>query len=191
MDIDEIRALTIQMNGLKNLDDEYNFFYDETNNIRKFKLNGDNGFNISIEDIIKNFVLGGIVYKNDNIDFESLKSKLSLSSNITEMKFKHIAHGSFFDCLKSQKLNIFLTWLLEQPCYIHYSTLDILYWSVVDIVDSAINNISDSNTKNIAIMKVDELKALFYELIKVSLNEFIHKLNMYGYPVIWRNEKYR
>lgn len=44
--------------SLYGLDEEYAFFYDETNNIRKFWIRED-GFN----ERPKNFVLGGIVYK--------------------------------------------------------------------------------------------------------------------------------
>lgn len=186
MDIDEIRKMTIEFHDLKDIDTKYYFYYDETNNIRKFRLNGNGGFNISIEDVLKNFVLGGIVLKNKNlkVDINTLKSDLSLDKNITEIKFKYIARGSFVDCLKSNNLNIFLLWMIKQPVYVHYETLDILYWSLVDIIDSAINNIETEYLKTAAIQQVNELKAMFLELVKYSLNEVIFKLNSYGYPVI-------
>ena len=44
-----------------NLYAKYHFFYDETNNIRKFYLK-DNKFN---SDCLDNFVLGGIVFEGE------------------------------------------------------------------------------------------------------------------------------
>ncbi|PTB83751.1 hypothetical protein C9926_01325 [Sulfurovum lithotrophicum] len=188
MHIDEIRKMTIKFHELNNMDNKYYFYYDETNNIRKFRLNGNNGFNISIEDVVKNFVLGGVVLKDktSKVDINILKSDLSLDKSIKEIKFKHIAHGSFSDCLTSKKLNIFLHWIIQQPVHIHYSTLDILYWSIVDIIDSAIDNVENINTKKIAILQINELKAIFFEIVKFSLNDVMFKLNLYGYPVIKR-----
>ena len=76
----ENRDMTIKVFELENMDEEYKFFYDETNNIRKFRFKKEGGLNIPIEQITKNFVLGGVVYKKgcNSFDFEKLKSNLQL-----------------------------------------------------------------------------------------------------------------
>lgn len=59
MEADELRSTSIAGHQLRNVDDVYTFYYDETNNIRKFHLVED-GFNVSDPG---NFVLGGILHK--------------------------------------------------------------------------------------------------------------------------------
>ncbi|RWK71727.1 MAG: hypothetical protein EOR45_34805, partial [Mesorhizobium sp.] len=54
----------------------------------------------------------------------------------SEIKLKHVATGEFLDLLNAPRLEVFLSWLLEQGLFVHYSALDPLYWSIVDIVDS-------------------------------------------------------
>jgi len=63
--ITENRDLEIRAFDLKNMDKEYTFFYDETNNIRKFRFKEEGGLNIPIEQITKNFILGGVVHKKN------------------------------------------------------------------------------------------------------------------------------
>src|SRR5690606_35392581 len=87
-----------------------------------------------------NFVLGGLLHEGAVPDVQPLIDSFKLQKTVKEVKFKHIAFGDFLDCLKSQKLNLFFRFLKESNLYVHYSSLNILYWSVVDIVDSAIMN---------------------------------------------------
>lgn len=56
LDWSEMRSMMITAHGIRRADDTFAFFYDETNNIRKFTLT-DAGTNIEEH---KNFVLGGI-----------------------------------------------------------------------------------------------------------------------------------
>ena len=116
-------------------DGNHIFFYDETNNIKKFRIN-EEGFN---NNYLCNFILGGILCDPNNIEkirkidiFENVK----LQSSIKEVKFKHIATGDFLDCLKSKNLNAVLDNVNKSDLYLHYSSLNILYWSIVDIIDS-------------------------------------------------------
>lgn len=58
--MDELRSNIILVNNLYNMDIECTFYYDETNNIRKFHIIED-GFNVVDPG---NFVLGGgIAYR--------------------------------------------------------------------------------------------------------------------------------
>lgn len=185
VNITEHRNFTIEAFGLKNMDVEYNFFYDETNNIRKFRFKPEGGLNIPMKQISKNFVLGGIVYKKKttSFDFEKLKNDLKLDKTTDEIKLKHIAKGDFLDCLKSEKLNILLDWLLQNDLYIHFSSLNILYWSIVDIIDSVVGNDPDFRFENL-----NYFKTVFYEVVQVDLENFLKILHKYKYPNIQRHQ---
>ncbi|NOR54572.1 MAG: hypothetical protein GQ531_00020 [Sulfurovum sp.] len=181
-DISENRELEIQLHDFKNIDIEYVFYYDETNNIRKFWLKNESIFNIPIENLSKNFVLGGVSHLTENIDFDTatLKNNLNLQSNIKEIKLKHIAKGDFLSCLKSTKLETFLDWLISKDLFIHYSNLNILYWSCIDILESILPQ---------EFFEIHmELKTILYELIKIDLNNFISILYKYEYPNIDRKK---
>ncbi len=117
-EIDEIRELTIDSNQLEHTEKTYNFYYDETNNIRKFYLK-ENDFNDSSK---SNFVLGGIVFETTKTDFRDCFNKLNLQYNVTEVKLKNLATGDFISCLKSKKLRIFLDFLFHSDLYMVDST---------------------------------------------------------------------
>jgi len=180
--ISENRDLEIQEHSFKNIDAEYMFYYDETNNIRKFWFKNENKFNISMEDLSKDFVIGGVVHLKSKTDFsiDILKNDLKLPHNIKEIKLKHIAKGDFLSCLKSKKLEVFLNWLLANNLFIHYSNLNILYWSYIDILESMIPNES--------LVIHMELKTILYELTKMNLNDFISIMYKYEYPNIKRDK---
>jgi hypothetical protein len=177
--------------GYKNIDNKYTFFYDETNNIRKLFLKEDGKVNIQVRELHQNFVLGGVFYEKATslkfTDFESLKKDLYLDKKFIEenkeIKFRHIAKGNFLQCLKSTKLKIFLEWILSNDLYIHYSTLDILYWSIVDIIESSVEHYQYFQYEDLNYFKV-----LLYEISKVDLESFLNILFKYDYPNI-KNKK--
>jgi hypothetical protein len=181
-DISKDRDLEIRMNNFRNIDTKYVFYYDETNNIRKFWLKNEGMFNIPIENLSKNFVLGGVCHlkTNSDVDASNLKTDLGLQANIEEIKLRHIAKGDFLSCIKSKKLEIFLDWLISKELFIHFSNLNILYWSCVDIIDSIIPH--ELFTIHM------ELKTVLYELIKIDLDNFISILYQYEYPNINREK---
>lgn len=163
-----------------NFDSSFTFYYDETNNIRKFYVR-KTGFNYSFD---ANFVLGGLVYEGTQPDIESLFDKLNLQNNIKDVKLKHIAKGEFLDCLKSEKLNCFLQYLLESNFYIHYLSLNILYWSIADIVDSAIVN--SKTARQLGLSFLNYLKNDLYKLARLEINSFIKLFYHFEYPNLKR-----
>lgn len=183
MNIIEHRELLIQVENFMNIDDEYIFYYDETNNIRKFWFKDENKLNIPKNDLTKNFVLGGVLHYKDapQPNINQLRTNLKLQSNVIEIKLKHIATGSFTNCLNSQKLEIFLTWLLANDLLIHYSSLNIIYWSIVDIIDSlkGVENHFHINR---------ELKTTLYEIIRQNLDDFLNLIHKYEYPNVNRKK---
>lgn len=179
-DTTEIRELNVQMYGLTGLDKKYTFYYDETNNIRKFYLR-ENSFNSASE---LNFVVGGVLHEgnNCNSDIEKLFEGLKLQKSVNELKLKHIAQGDFLECLKSAKLNYFLKWLLNSDLYVHYSSLNILYFSIVDIVDSAVMNFE--KYQELDRWYIDLMKDNLYQVSRIEEETMIELFFKYQYPNI-------
>lgn len=175
-DISDVRRITKMLAPKADFDSSFTFYYDETNNIRKFYVR-EVDFNSSFN---SNFVLGGLVYEGIRPDIKPLFNRLNLQKNITEVKLKHIAKGEFLDCLKSEKLNIFLNFLMDNDLYIHYSSLNILYWSVVDIVDSAIANSEVSMQLDLDFS--NHLKSDLYKLAKLEIESVIELFYNSDYP---------
>ncbi|MBG5930827.1 DUF3800 domain-containing protein [Providencia rettgeri] len=178
MDVNEHRNMLIQYHGLKNADEVYTFYYDETNNIRKLYLKGS-GFNVHKTD---NFILAGILHRglSTSSDYSALFQMLNLQKNTHELKLKHIAKGDFLDMLKSDKLLIILNWLIENKFYIHYFNLNIVFWSVIDIIDSIIGELNHP-LYNINHML---LKSDFYEVANSNSDVFLNALYEFNYPDI-------
>lgn len=154
----------------------YIFYYDETNNIKTFYVR-ENDFNYTFT---ANFVVGGLLHEGDIPDIQPLIDSFKLQKTAKEVKFKHIAFGDFLDCLKSQKLTMFFRFLMDSDLYVHYSSLNILYWSVVDIVDSAIMN-------SAAAMRLgpefdNRLKNDLYKLCRLEIDAVIQLFYAFEYP---------
>ena len=122
------------MNPNLNFDTDWIFYYDETNNFKKLHIKDRTDFNVNIEN---NFVLGGLCHDlSINIDESLIFSNIPLQKSAKEVKLKHIANGSFLEILKSTKLTVFMENIIKMPLYIHYQSLNPLYYSLVDIIDS-------------------------------------------------------
>jgi len=159
-------------------DRAYTFYYDETNNIKKFYVK-ENDFNTPYK---ANFVLGGVMHEGAPPNLKPLFDALKLQKSSKELKFKHLAKGEFLDCLKSEKLAVFLSFLKESDLYVHFSSLNILYWSIVDIIDSAIANSEVS--KKLGPQFSNHLKNDLYMIAKLELEDFIELFHAYKYPNI-------
>ena len=180
-DISDIRRMTKMLVPTADFDSSFTFYYDETNNIRKFYVR-EIDFNSSFH---SNFVLGGLVHQGTQPDIKPLFDKLNLQNNIKEVKFKHIAKGEFIDCLKSEKLNCFLKYLSDNDLHIHYSSLNILYWSIADIVDSAIVN--SEVAMKLDLNFANHLKNDLYKLAKLEIESVIELFYNSGYPNLKKN----
>lgn len=172
------RDYAIYHSRLINLDYHYTFYYDETNNIRKFYLK-KNGFN---ENYHTNFVLGGLVSNESTIDLESLFHVLKLQSSTQEVKLKHIVKGKtdFLSCLQSSKLEKIFSFLTEQPVYLHFSSVNFLYFSLADIVDSLFKACKVGRMKVID----HDIKNKLYLIVKRDLQKFGSFLHQHKFPNI-------
>ncbi len=162
------------------LDEEYAFFYDETNNIRKFWIR-DDGFN----EQPKNFVLGGIVHKKSEplTGLDELVKSLHIQKSAKEIKFNQLATGSYLGMLNSKKVRTLLEWLIANGVFIHYTNFNILYWSLVDIVDS----LWDESDLCQYMPYVMEIKGELFNLAKAALDRLVPILKKYRFPNVQRN----
>lgn len=182
MDYSQIRKYTKSILAAQNIDPnnieaKYWLYYDETNNIKKFRINENGNTNVPSDTI---FVLGGLEGCG-GILLEELKKIFKLQNNISEVKSHHIYHGSFADCLKSTKLETFLDLLINKGWHIHFQSLNLFYWSIVDILDS-INGFSSQGSK------IYDLKAVLYRIAKRRQDEMILLMFKYSYPDIKNTE---
>jgi hypothetical protein len=168
---------------LYGLDEEYAFFYDETNNIRKFWIR-DDGFN----EKPKNFVLGGIVHKKskplDGLD--ELVSSLYIQKSAMEIKFNQLATGSYLGVLNSKRIITLLEWLIAKGVFIHYTNFNILYWSLVDIVDSLWGDPELCEY----MPYVMHIKGELFNLANTDLDRLVILLKKYRFPNVQRNESF-
>jgi hypothetical protein len=177
-EISDIRKATKMLAPKADFDSAFTFYYDETNNIKKFYVR-ENDFNYTFT---ANFVLGGLVHLGQAPDVQSLIKSFKQQKTAKEVKFKHIASGDFLDCLKSEKLKLFLQFVKSSNLYVHYSSLNILYWSIVDIVDSAI--VSSESAQQLGPQFTNHLKNDLYKLSRLEIESVIKLFYKYEYPNI-------
>ena len=178
---DFIKTASSQLNHIKSANESLLFFYDESNNIRKYH-NKNGRFNASE---YQNFSLGGIVLIDsfENTEFDDLIEILKFggNDNFSEFKLKHflVKKGkNFIEKINSQKLNTLLEYLyLKQGVFIHFQILNFFYYGIVDIVDTLFERELVS-TKN----DLDSLKNFIYIKMIVDYNYWSQKFWEYDYP---------
>lgn len=177
-EIAQIRRYTKLSEPTADFDSKFVFYYDETNNIKKFYVR-ENDFNYTFT---SNFVLGGLVHNGIAPNVQTLIDSFKLQKTTKEVKFKHIAKGNFLDCLKSDKLRLFSQFIKDGDLFVHYSSLNILYWAIVDIVDSAIANSDVAQQLGPAFS--NQLKNDLYKLARLEIDSVIKLFYQFEYPNI-------
>jgi Protein of unknown function (DUF3800) len=176
IDIDKIRDPYVNMFGLSKVDEPYIFYHDETNNIKKLRLNAQ-GFNVAEPAI---FVLGGVVHCGAPrpLDIQPLRDAISIQKSAYEIKLRYVAKGEFLDLLKSDRLTTFLKWISDSGLVVHYHALDPLYWSLVDIMDSILYRLGEPRlTEFHAVLKAD-----LATLLRANLPATTALFFRYNYP---------
>lgn len=188
MDFTLIREISIDLHGLSQSDmnKNYNFYYDETNNPRVYKLT-EKGFNF---DEKAYFILGGLVFNKDETPRKELVSvlfkNLEVQSNMKEVKFNHVREKSatFLNLLEKKRAQIFIDWIFTHEYWVHFYYRDNFYYSIVDIIDS----IEMSSYGGVKFNR--ELKSVFYESIKSDKKRFISLLKEHDYPNVTQQFKF-
>lgn len=182
IDVNNMREIMIEGFQLRRADDKFTFYYDETNNIRKFYLT-EHGTNVAEH---KNFVLGGIVLTEGQIlpDIAPLRAQLRMQKNAPEIKFAHVAKGDFEQVLTSIKLKIVLSWIVENGILIHYSSVNIIYWAIVDIIDSILSEPEFESY----LPHHQSMKNELYRLTNYDKQAFLALMKRHRYPDIHRDK---
>ncbi|MBU3227800.1 DUF3800 domain-containing protein [Clostridium algidicarnis] len=185
MDVDIYRDEWRMLLGIPLLNEKYSFFYDETGNVRKFRLT-ENGVNAD-EGIANDFILGGVLYKGDTppCDLDLLYEELKIKA--PEIKFKTLAgRGSdFWTAIGKKPIHQFLIWLENSGLYVHYATLNNMYYSIVDMVDSLFVT---QPQFNFGPEWVQILKASWHRFVTAHLDEILATFYRYDYPSIVKSD---
>ena len=176
-DIGGIRSKIINQSDKVDYSLKFRFYYDETNNYRKFYINDKGKFNQPIENF---FVLGGLCLdekQKDNV--ESLMSNLKLQKNVKELKAHHVFKSQdFLECLDASKLNVLLRWINNNRILIHFVAVDHMFILASDIAD---------------MICADEKENVFYAdiiygFIKKDRNSVFDIMSRFNYPQIQNSE---
>ncbi|MGM9541051.1 DUF3800 domain-containing protein [Anaerovibrio sp.] len=161
---------------------KYVFYYDESNNCRKFWVDGSRQqFNT---EHTADFVLAGLVRKeNEKVEasLETFRKSLKLQANVKEIKFKKMyAKSDFLQCVKERRLFETLSWIDKSPFYIHYVNVNNLFYAIVDIFDSIVelDEISEFG------YDYNKMKSEFYYMFKGKADALQILMFKYKYPNI-------
>lgn len=165
---------------------KYVFYYDESNNCRKFWVDDSKQqFNT---DHTADFVLAGLVRKEEEkveTSLETFRKPLKLQANVEEIKFKNLyAKGDFLQCLKERRLFETLSWIDKSPFYIHYTNVNNLFYTLVEIFDSIVK------PEEISEFGYDyfKMKSVFYYMFKGKADALQILMFKYKYPNIQRED---
>lgn len=165
---------------------KYVFYYDESNNCRKFWVDDSKQqFNT---DHTADFVLAGLVRKEEEkveASLETFRKPLKLQANVEAIKFKNLyAKGDFLQCLKERRLFETLSWIDKSPFYIHYTNVNNLFYTLVEIFDSIVK------PEEISEFGYDyfKMKSVFYYVFKGKADALQILMFKYKYPNIQRED---
>lgn len=165
---------------------KYVFYYDESNNCRKFWVDDSKQqFNT---DYTADFVLAGLVRKEEEkveASLETFRKPLKLQANVEEIKFKNLyAKGDFLQCVKERRLFETLSWIDKSPFYIHYTNVNNLFYTLVEIFDSIVkpDEISEFGYDYF------KMKSVFYYMLKGKADALQILMFKYKYPNIQRED---
>jgi hypothetical protein len=161
------------------------FYYDESNNIRKFRLK-DGHFSTSEKE--RFFVLGGLlVPEGSKIPTTPFLNGLKLEKSVSEIKFRHFSSTrNFEEVLRSKRIQLFFQWLVDNQILIHINVMNWIYYSLVDIVDSLGESEKDQEILSGCHF---QLKAALYSIADQDIDEFGRFLSAYDYPNIPKGQE--
>jgi hypothetical protein len=174
----QVKEQFLKEQGLEPFDKNFIFYFDETNNFRKFLLKPSNETKVNKEECLNaDFILGGVCFKNVP-DCEGLFEFYENQGIIGELKSKHLfKHNNFLYDFKGERVSALLKWFEEnENVYIHYAIENNLYFALVDIVDSILDNYLHMFKYHLA------LKDALYRVCKLYQNRTLDLLCDYEYP---------
>ena len=156
------------------------FYYDETNNFRKFRFDPEkpSGYNVE-RALTYDFILGGIAFDpGKKPDTEELMDRLGIQKE-NELKAGSILKNrDFMKDIGLKRVHTFLEWMLDSGVIVHFSALNNLYWSIIDLVDEAL--ITEAGRVMMPFHKI--MKDQLFYFIMGHLDEMTYILQGYGFP---------
>lgn len=167
-----------------NVDEELHFYYDESNNCRKFWIDPTKvDFNHNPE---ADFVLAGVACEQEYvISFEEIAERFKLQKNILELKSKSLYKGKdFLACMGSRYTTALFKLLSDYDMFIHYKHVNNFFYTIVEIMDSITDpeEISDFGFDYFA------LKSTFYNMLVPNIESIKEIMVKYHYPDIKTEE---
>jgi len=178
MALHEVIDMMHEANGLQAFDKNYVFYFDETNNIRKFSLNPINEPSVNTKKGLQtDFILGGVCF-HIIPNYDELFSFYASHGIIEELKSKHLfRHNNYQYDFSGNRVTALLKWFEKNHnVYFHYAIENNLYFALVDIVDS----LFDVYPKMIKFHF--ELKDALYRVCKLYQEDILNLLCHYEYP---------
>lgn len=161
-----------------NTEEDLHFYYDESNNCRKFWLNpAKKNFN---HDFREDFVIAGVASESEfQIPFEELKQRFDLQKNAVELKSKSLFHGKdFLQCMGTKQVTALIRLFSDYDLYMHYSHVNNFFYTIVEIFDSI------TTPEEIYNLGFDYfgLKTTFYYMLFPNVDKVKQIMIKYSYP---------
>lgn len=177
-EIIDTTTLMHELHGLNPFDKNYYFYFDETNNIRKFILKPSNELKVNKKEALQaDFILGGVCFENAP-DCDELFNFFENQGIVEELKSKYLfRHNNFQYDFKGDRVTTLLKWFEEnQNVYLHYAIENNLYFGLVDIVDSLLNDYPQMIEMHF------HLKDALFRICKLYQDDVLNLLGQYEYP---------
>lgn len=163
-----------------NTEEDMHFYYDESNNCRKFWLvSSKENFN---HDFRADFVLAGIVGESEfQIPFEELREQFRLQKSVVELKSKSLFRGKdFLQCMATQQVTALIGLFAKYDLYIHYLHVNNFYYTIVEILDSI------ATPEEIYDFGFDYfmIKTTFYNMLFPNIDSVVQTMIKCSYPNI-------
>ena len=156
------------------------FYYDESNNCRKFWLDSNkDDFN---NDPNADFVLAGVACDNEvQIPFDELQLRFKLQKNVTELKAKSLFKGKdFLACVGTKTVSSLITLINEYDLFIHYVHVNNFFYTIVEILDS----ITDPEEIMEYGFDYYQLKTTLFNMLHSKIKNVSEIMIRYAYPNI-------
>ena len=163
-----------------NPDEQMHIYYDESNNCRKFWLDGiKQDFNSAWDE---DFVLAGVATEDEiEIDFEEIRSRFSLQKSTKELHSKTIYKGKdFLKCLNTKATINLLDLIDDYGLFVHYQNVNNFFYTIVEIFDSI------TTPSEIYDFGFDyfRMKSVLYNMLSERIKDVISVMIKYSYPNI-------
>ena len=163
-----------------NSKEEIYFYYDESNNCRKFWLDYEKtDFNHNPD---ADFVLAGVASEKElDLSFDEIRDKFKLQKNMNELKSKSFFRGKdFLNCIGMKPVTALFSLINEYDLFIHYVHINNFFYTIVEILDSI------TNPEEIASFGFDyfKLKSTLFDMLHPKIGKVSEIMIKYAYPNI-------